>query len=935
MNYPALVLSILLCILLQVEGTSQVVDIPDSLFKQFLLDKGVDLNGDGEIQNEEAEAVDTIDIDVDSKFESIEGIKAFTNLEKLSFWSSRIPSIDLSGMTNLKSFSFRGFGPNPKLEEIHLKQLINCESIYLKDTYSLRTVETSELWALKSFSAEGPIEELVLDQMPNVESMRISGLFNSFDPSILLELQYLSLSNFNILELDFSKNENLSELYCQVGALSLDLSNNPLLKRLSVLNCQNLESLYLPESDILEFLDMGSTSLESIELQNYPNLTHLGLSSMPHFSLEFSYLTQLEYLNIGSNDLTQFDLSPFTQLIELGISSNPIKELELAHCPLLETLNITHTDIENISLESVANLKNLYCSYSPIKTLDLSNCSIRRLSVHESPLRELNLKDGLDNTLTLNMSGCDSLEYICANEADIAYIENLFENEEDINPVVNSLCGFDPESDFYNVYAHTKLDLDENGCDDNDTHAQYQKYLIKGEADETCIITGENGRMDILLQPGEFTFKHVLQNEYYELSFDEISFTLQPDSVPNPSFCMIPKGAFDDVEISIFPLDDARPGFSTQYKIVVSNKGTTNVDGSIQMYYQEDFMQLLSSTPLISLQSSSSLWWDFEALAPSARNEYYFTMEMNKPSDNFPLVGGELLGFTSRVKLAQDDLVTLDNIAPVFQLVVNSFDPNDIKCLEGPVIDVDQVGEFVHYMVRFENTGTANAVNVRVQNEIDTTVFDITTLAINDSSHDVMTRIVGNTTDFIFDNIQLPFDDQNNDGYIVYKIKTKAHLKSGDQFTNQAEIYFDFNEAIVTNEYITVVGEIDNDNDGFPVDFDCDDSNSEINPMAVDVPNNGIDENCSGEDLISSNSIDLESNFEIYPNPVSSYDVLYFKTNSAEMIKMNIFNLDGKLLRSSEFYHNEKISMDEFKSGLYLGVFSTSGFSFTKKILVK
>jgi hypothetical protein len=116
------------------------------------------------------------------------------------------------------------------------------------------------------------------------------------------------------------------------------------------------------------------------------------------------------------------------------------------------------------------------------------------------------------------------------------------------------------------------------------------------------------------------------------------------------------------------------------------------------------------------------------------------------------------------------------------------------------------VGKYVHYLIRFENKGTAEAQNVVVKDMIDTSKFDVSSLVVTQGSHPFVTRITEtNKVEFIFENINLPFDDATNDGYVAFKIKTKPSLVVGDSFSNTASIYFDYNFPIVTNTATTSV----------------------------------------------------------------------------------------------------------------------------------
>jgi len=93
-----------------------------------------------------------------------------------------------------------------------------------------------------------------------------------------------------------------------------------------------------------------------------------------------------------------------------------------------------------------------------------------------------------------------------------------------------------------------------------------------------------------------------------------------------------------------------------------------------------------------------------------------------------------------------------------------------------------------------------------VKDMIDTLKFDVNSLVVTQGSHPFVTRITEtNKVEFIFENINLPFDDTTNDGYVAFKIKTKPSLVVGDSFSNTASIYFDYNFPIVTNTSTTSV----------------------------------------------------------------------------------------------------------------------------------
>ncbi len=143
---------------------------------------------------------------------------------------------------------------------------------------------------------------------------------------------------------------------------------------------------------------------------------------------------------------------------------------------------------------------------------------------------------------------------------------------------------------------------------------------------------------------------------------------------------------------------------------------------------------------------------------------------------------------------------------------IGSYDPNDKTGFPLGVGEQRFIepGQPLDYLIRFQNTGTDTAFNILVIDSLPQTV-DPASIRILGSSHP-MTFVLGDrgVARFIFSNIMLPDSNVNealSHGFVKFSIAQKPDLALGTTIENEAEIYFDFNEAIVTNRTLHTLGE--------------------------------------------------------------------------------------------------------------------------------
>ncbi|MES2747365.1 MAG: T9SS type A sorting domain-containing protein [Bacteroidota bacterium] len=670
------------------------------------------------------------------------------------------------------------------------------------------------------------------------------------------EIEVSEASQVSYLAVTFALIQSLEGINSFTNINRLDCNGNEL-TTLTLTNLVHLDRLHCP-----------GNLLTSLTITNAPLLTILWCYSNQLTTLNLTNLNLID-LRIGFNNFTQIDISNQNQLVYFFCNNNNLTSINFSSSNSLSALVCNNNQLTSLDLSNFSNLINLNCNYNL--------------------LNYLNIKNGSTESIQLLFSNNSTLEYICADENQITAVQNSVTQYGYTNCHVNGYCSFVPGGLFYTIQGTTKYDMNTNDCDSSDINFTNLKLEFSNGIATGNLITDNSGSYQYEVQSGTHTVTPVLENSsYFIVSPPSSSVTFPATTSPSTNnFCLTANGIHHDLEVAFLPLNSAQPGFDAHYKIVFKNKGTQMQSGSVVLYFDDAILDFISANPANASQSSTSLTWNFTDLQPFETREIFVVLNLNTPMETPPVVDGDHLFYTLSVNGLTDETPS-DNTGILYQYVVNSFDPNDKTCLEGPTVAPAMVGKYVHYMIRFENNGTANAQNIVVKDVIDTAKFDIATLLPISGSHSYRTRIINtNQLEFIFQNIQLPFDDANNDGYIVFKIKTKATLVVGDTFSNLANIYFDYNFPIVTNNYVTTI------------------------------------------QTLGSNEATASSLISIYPNPVK--DLIHFDTPE-NVFKVEVYDIAGRIL-SANAVNDNKVNVSDLPTGNYiLKVYTESGISSTKII---
>lgn len=665
----------------------------------------------------------------------------------------------------------------------------------------------------------------------------------------LIEL-YLNETNVSVLP---SLPATLVHLYCDSNQIAV-LPELPL--TLTVLSCK-LNKL---------------TSLTELP----PNLISLScghnqLTSLPALP------PNLEYLNCRNNQLTSLPVLP-SSLTRLECNNNQLSSL-----PLLPSL-LTRLECNNNQLTSLPvlppNLIDLYCGNNQLTSLPVLPSKLVLISC---ALNQIKCYPFLPSTLTYLLVdtnyGClpnlpnNNYFYLgtdWGNPLTKVVCDLLYSNTCDIFPSVNGRIYMDVNDD----------KLFTKGVD-----YEYSNELLKGDY---VLNTNDEGYFYINYPElnTNYIIEPVLPAQFVSNPVTHTVNFANFGEVKTGKDFIISAPVFDDVKIEM-NTTVARPGFDVQYSITVKNTGSVIQDATVQVNFDDKLTY--TSTSFQGVVNNSTVTWLAAGLKPFEVRHY--SIGFNLPAN---VTLGTVLNNEATISIVGTDITPINNVDSVKIIVQGSYDPNDINVNVGSQLLRTKVQsqEELIYTVRFQNTGTDTAFTVVVRDTLPAEL-DLNSIKLLSASDNYTFNLKGNVATWTFKKINLPdstTDKLGSNGFLSYSIKPLSTLQVNDEIKNTAYIYFDFNEAVVTNTVITRI----------------------VNVLGVES--------------------ELKENFQVYPNPSKGLmNVDLKETNSL----IQVITTNGEVILEKRANGLTSIDLSGEAKGIYVLKIISSGQTSVRKIIIE
>jgi uncharacterized repeat protein (TIGR01451 family) len=355
---------------------------------------------------------------------------------------------------------------------------------------------------------------------------------------------------------------------------------------------------------------------------------------------------------------------------------------------------------------------------------------------------------------------------------------------------------------------------------------------------------------------------------------------------------------FQDLEVKLIPNGaPPRPGFTYTNFISYKNKGVETISAGTINFVKDGFSTIITISQSGTTNTANGFSYGFTNLGPNEERLIQIVMQV----PTIPTVAlGQILTNSVAITPVVGDNFPLNNTDDLSQTVVGSYDPNAKSEKHGGKIAMDEFtdSDYLTYTIQFENTGTASAQFVRIEDLLDAQL-DLSSVMMLGSSHPVNMRKINNKLIWNFYDINLPptiSDPILSHGFVQFKVKPIPGFSVGTMIPNAADIYFDFNPAIAT-------------------------------------------ETCQTEFVatLSSSTFDLSS-VVFYPNPASTFVHIVNGTNQDKIASISVYDVLGKavLFRPNLSASDINLDVSKLTRGIYfVEIAFENQLKFTKKLIIQ
>ncbi|MFN0200360.1 MAG: T9SS type A sorting domain-containing protein [Bacteroidia bacterium] len=448
-----------------------------------------------------------------------------------------------------------------------------------------------------------------------------------------------------------------------------------------------------------------------------------------------------------------------------------------------------------------------------------------------------------------------------------------------------------------------KVYYDENrNCLFDNLDYKMQGELIVANGGNSYTFTDALGNYVLLLGAGTHTVEHIpafTHNNYCPTTPYSINFTGLGSNSINNDFA---DSSANCVDLYV----DIGTGFqrlcrTNNLSVTYGNAGTiTSMPSNIVVTLPANTIYV-SSNPAPANINGNILTYNIPALQPNQSGSILIQDSILCDTT----LMGNVLTFAAEILSPDDECdnnnIPNSNVDPA--TVMNAWDPNDCRVLSqlplqnGYVIYEDiEADDILTYMIRFQNTGNDTAFNITVHDLLPT-YLNAATVVAGASSHPYQFVRYGNDLRFIFNNIMLPDSNASepaSHGFVKFTVHQILGNSVGTTIPNHADIFFDFNPAVVTNVANVHIPEF----------------------IAIDETS--------------------EAFLKVYPNPASDKVTIELKKTGTLLSQIEVLDLTGKSLQLHKLQASAtELSLKQLPVGVYfLRCKDSQGIVYTYKVMV-